>query len=572
MPNEEEKSSELLSAEQVWDVVSFARYLNGYNSFITPDSINARMKQINLNPIAATEALLATAMKDPKNNEETLQSISQFLELSTMVYKRLISYSANMLAFDITYTSNAKADEYKLPKYKKDLDIVESFLDKFEFRNEFRAAVRGMLRSDAYFAAFYDLGNKYILQELPSDYCKITGRWEGGLLFSFDFTWFEQPGVDISMYPDWFKKKYIELDKKRAALIYEPSTYKPYLPVEKRGSSYYMMWVDVPPEVGACFKFAPELATRLPYFTPLFNDLVLQPAVRALQQNMNMAEASKMIIGEVPLLNKEAKATVKDSIAISPDLLGKFLALVKSGISESVKLSAAPLQNFKSIDFEGNNEMYDKYVRTTLALSGVNTNLIFSSDVKPNVIETQLSLNVDEQLMCALYEQFEEYLGYQINLRTKSFKFSFVFEGTDFSINRDARFDKAMSLFDKGIVLPQKIAAALRMKPSELRKHMEEAKANDFMGLLTPPSFMQQKEMADINAKNTKEVTQINIDAQKENAKIAADAASKAAETKAKESDSGEGAGRPQKEATALTDEGANTRASGANIARGGKV
>lgn len=530
----EENKDELITEQEVWSVVEFARYLNGYNNaFLTPDSINARMKQINLNPIAATETLLATAMKDPKNNEEVLQKMSQFFEVTTMVYKRLISYSANMLSFDITYTSNVKENEYKLAKYKKDLDAVESFLDKFEFRKEFRAAVIGMLRNDAYFAAFYDLGNKYILQELPSDYCKITARWEGGLLFSFDFSWFDQPGVDIDMYPDWFKKEYSKLNKRRKEVNSGTSTYRPNLPIDKRGNSYYMTWVDVPPEVGVCFKFAPELATRLPYFTPLFNDLVLQPTVRALQQNMNMAEASKMVVGEVPFLSKDTKATVKDGIAISPELLGKFLALVKSGISESIKLTAAPLQNFKSIDFEGNSEMYDRYVRTTLALSGVNTNLIFSSDVKPNVIETQLSLNVDEQLMCSLYEQFEDYLNYQVNLRTKTYKFSFAFEGTDFFTNRKDRFDKAMSLFDKGIVLPQKIAAALRMKPAELRKHMEEAKANDFMSMLTPPSLMQKKEL---------------------------------------EEETGKGAGRPQKEDSDLTDEGADTRATGANIARGGKV
>lgn len=552
----EENKENLLTQEEVWDVVEFARYLNGYsNMMLTPDLINSRMKQINLNPIAATEALLTAAMKDPKNHEEELQAFSQSFELVSMVYKRLISYSANMLSFDITYTSNAKPEDYKLPRYKRDLEIAESFLDKLEYRKEFRAAVRGMLRNDAYFATFFDLGNKYILQELPSDYCKITGRWEGGLLFSFDFTWFDQPGVDISMYPDWFKKKYLELNSRRKEISYNPSSYKPYLPVGERGNSYYMTWVDVPPDVGVCFKLAPELVTRLPYFTPLFNDLVLQPTVRALQQNMNMAEASKMIVGEVPLLNKEAKATVRDSIAISPDLLGKFLALVKSGISESVKISAAPLQNFKSIDFEGNNEMYDSYVRTTLATSGVNTNLIFSSNIKPNVIETQLSLNVDEQLMCSLYEQFEEFIGYQVNLRTKHFKFSFVFEGTDFFINRDARYRKAMDLFDKGIILPQKIAASMRMKPAELRRHMEEASAIGFVDMLTPPSFMQQKEMAEINAKTAEK-----------NAKIAAE------NNQNQTSDSQDGAGRPRKSDSELTDEGAETRASGANIGKGGKL
>lgn len=547
----EENEKNLLTEEEVWDVIDFARYLNGFNSYVTPDTINSRMKQINLNPIAATEALLSAAMADPKNNEDNLQAFSQNFELISMVYKRLISYSVNMLSFDITYTSNAKAEDYKLPKYKKDLDIVESFLDKFNYREEFRTAVREMLRNDAFFATFFDLGDRYILQELPPSYCKITARWAGGLLFSFDFSWFEQAGVDIDMYPDWFKKKYIELDKKRKKAYNNPTSYNPSLPLNKRGNSSYITWVDIPPEVGVCFKFSPELATRLPYFTPLFNDLVLQPTVRALQQNMNMAEASKMVIGEVPMLNRDSKATVKDSIAISAPLLGKFMALVKSAVSESVKIAAAPLQNFKVVDFEGNSDMYDSYMRTTLALSGVNTNLIFSSNAKPNVIETQLSLNVDEQLMTSLYEQFEEYLGYQINLRTKNFKFNFVFEGTDFSVNRDSRFEKAMTLFDKGIILPQKIAAAMRMKPSELRKQMEEAKAMDFMGMITAPSFEQQKELANMNIKSGQETAEKNIEAQKEAA---------------------ESAGRPQKKPTELTDEGANTRAGGANIGRGGKV
>ena len=51
-----------------------------------------------------------------------------------------------------------------------------------------------MLRNDAYFGLLRDTGEKVILQELPSDYCKITGRWENGFLFSFNMQWFLQPG------------------------------------------------------------------------------------------------------------------------------------------------------------------------------------------------------------------------------------------------------------------------------------------------------------------------------------------------------------------------------------------
>ena len=566
MANEESEKI-LLTEEETWSVLEFARALNGYSPFFTPDTLNARMKQINLNPIAATEAILAAAMKDPKSNEETLQGLSQTFELTSMVYKRLISYYANMLSFDITYTSSAKKEEYATPRYKKALDIFETFLYKFDYKKEFRSAVREMLRNDAYFGAFFDLGNRYILQELPPDYCKITGRWEGGLLFSFNFDWFNQPGVDIETYPDWFRKKYLELYNKteNGGNAYK---YDPALPIDRRGKSYYMRWVDIPPEIGACFKFSPELATRLPYFAPLFNDLILQPTMRAMQQNLNMSEASKIIIGEVPLLNRDTKATVRDSIAISPELLGRFLQLVKSGVSESVKIASAPLQNFKAIDFEGNSTMYDDYLRTTLALSGVNTNLIFSSNVKPNVIETQLSLNVDEQLLGGLYEQFEEYLAYQANLRIKSFEFYIKFEGTEFSINRDARFQTAMSLFDKGIVLPQKIAAALGMKPSELRKHMEESAGTGFMDLLTPPSFEQQKEIMGIQNKQANDLA----DKQAKNQMDIAKENQKNAPAPDNKNSGKDGAGRPQKRIQDLTDEGASTRASGANIQRGGEV
>jgi hypothetical protein len=93
-----------------------------------------------------------------------------------------------------------------------------------------------MLRNDAYFGCFIDAGNHYVLQELPADYCKITGRWEGGFLFSFNMYWFLQPGVDIDMYPPFFKKKYKELwEEPNVQRQYEPS-----LPPELRAKSTWI--------------------------------------------------------------------------------------------------------------------------------------------------------------------------------------------------------------------------------------------------------------------------------------------------------------------------------------------
>jgi hypothetical protein len=256
---------------------------------------------------------------------------------------------------------------------------------------------------------------------------------------------------------------------------------------------------------------------------------------------------------------------------------------VKSAISEAVKMASAPLTNIQGLSFESDNEMYDSYARTVYALSGVNTNLIFTSAVKPNAIETQLSLNVDEQMMMGLYEQFNLFMNYFANKLTKTFKFMFEFEGTDFFLNRDSRLEKATTLFDKGIIMPQKIAAAIGMKPAQFRKHMEEAAAMGFMSMLTPPALEGQKEIADMTIEAQKEATDKTIKAQKEASKLnqkvtttdkittggGVKTATKSVSAPASTADS---KGRPKKSISKLGEEGVQTRTEGSNIARGGKV
>lgn len=545
--NNEEKTGEVfLTEDEVWNVIDFARQLSGM-TYLSPSLINDRMKEINLNPLRATEALLERALENPRGSESELRGFSQDFEQNSMVYKRLLTYLSNMLSFDITYVCDAKSDEYKKPRFEEDMKKVEEFLDSFDYRKEFKIAVREMLRNDAYFGVFRDTGNAYVLQELPPEYCKITGRWSNGFLFSFDMSWFDQTGVNIDMYPDFFKKKYNEIYEQRK----NRGGYYPSISAELRGKSFWGQWVDVPASLGVCFKLTPELATRLPYFSPLFNDLVLQPLMRSLQKNINMAAASKLLMGEVPFLNKEIKATVRDSIAISPSLLGKFMYLVKNALSEAIKVGSLPLENVQGIEFEGDNDLYDKYLRTALASSGINTNLIFSSSIKPNAIETQLSLDVDEQMMESLYEQFEDFMNYIVKAtKNTRYTYYFSFEGTDFSTNRQKRIDQALSLFNLGIVLPQKIAAAYGMKPHHFMKHLELSKAQGFMDMLTPPTVETQRQMQEFMPQP------MNPGGQQNNPAPAPD----------------KNRGRPQKDISEIGEEGMKTRETASNIGRGGKI
>lgn len=541
----DEQVKDELTEKQVWDFLEFANSLSGasgglYPSIFTPQLLNARMRDISLlGTGGVTESDVSKALENPKENERELLRISEAFEVGSTSYKRILQYMANLPAWDITYhCKNIKdSKEYKSPKYQKDLDVVKDFLDKFDYRKEFGTALKQMFREETFFCVLRDDGEKYVLQQLPSDYCMITGRWDYSLLYSFNYLWFQQGGIDINMYPPIFKNTYTKLFTER-------NNYVPSIAVDSRSNSTWVMWGDCSPADGFwAWKLSPEIATRIPYFSGLFPDFAMQNLIRGLQKSSYMASAAKIIMGEVALLNKDQKTTLKDSLSISPDILGKFLRLIQTAINnEAIRVASVPLQNVNAIEFAADNTLYSSYLKTTLGSSGVNANLLFSSEIKPNAIETELSASVDEFVAMSVYPQFNSFIEYHINKLTKNYKFSFRFEGSNFYLDRQRRFDTQMKLSEKGIVNPQKIAASLGQNPFEFQAQLEEARAMGWVDNLTPLA----------NEQNTPTMKK------PENEGVP---------TSGKTGDKG----RPKKDETKISESGMQTRSDGANIGRGGK-
>ncbi len=483
---------DLLSQNEVKDVMfafnEFSNQLNRgngiYPQVLNPLLVNNRMQDVTLNPIIATEEKLAQALASPKESEIELLGFSEYFEVISQPYKRMLEYLSSMLSWDLTYTCvTADKEDYGTAAYKKALSKMETMLERFDYVKEFSIVVKELLRNEAYFCSPRFDTDQIVLQELPSspNYTKITGRFSHGLLFSFNMQWFIQPGVDINMYDPFFGQSYSEMWGSSS------EGYRQYLPGISpldRGNSSWVYWQDIPTDVGWAWKMSPEIATRLPHFTGLFSDLILQPLMRNLQKNMNMASAHKILAGEVAFL-KDTGAKVKDALTMSPEVLAKFLQLVSSALNSAIKATAAPLSNIQGISFPGDNALYPEYLKNMLASSGLNTNLIFTSDVRPNQLESQLSLNSDEQLMLGLYPQFNAFMNYKFNI-DKRFKWKFEFEGTNFFTNRAERLERQTTLMQNGIVLPQKISAAVGIRYSHFKKQMEESKAEGFVDSLTP--------------------------------------------------------------------------------------
>lgn len=477
-----EQTDILLSADEVWNVVKFAQELYKGQGVFNPMLINQAMQSLTMNPQQATLEKIDQALLDPKNNEQQLIGYSEFEELTSMIYKRVLYYFGGLLEFNWTYTCvNAEGGDYKSKGYKRDLKEIEIFFDKFNPKQEFRSVIKQLMRQEAYFGVFRNDGTyRHTIQELPQQRCLITGRWELGILFDFDMMFFNQAGTDINMYPPIFKKFYNRAFGNNQNI----NSYNPANGVFNRDGSWTYYVQTSPEDNFWCFKLVSEITTRVPFLSPYLKDVVLQDLIRALQTDSYIANASKLLVGSVPFL-KDTKASVKDSIALAPETLAKFLQLMKSGLSNAIKVVAAPLENISGVEFKGDSTLYDSYLKTTASGAGINSRLIYSYD-RQNILETKLSMDIDMNVLRPVLTQMENFLEFFANKNTKKFKFKFHLTGFNTALDREERLTSAKTYAENGMVMDQQWASAIGMSPFDFRRQMEETRENGFVEKLTP--------------------------------------------------------------------------------------
>lgn len=488
------KENEVLDEQSVWNVIEFARNIaNSYTNVFTPDLVHQRMMDTNMNPIKANSDQIDTALQNPKASEDVLTSMSEFFEYTNMLYKRTLKYMAQIPSFDYTYEC-INCDDYSSKAYLRDEKILEEFFDKFDHRSEFEKIIEMCMRQEVYYSFFRDDGEKYIFQEMPRKYCKITGRSEWGLLYDVNMYFWLLPGVSIDMYPPVIKKYFNKIFGGKGSVNYNPAN-----SIDNRTGSY-VYYVQTSPEQGAwAFKFNELQAGSIPFLSPMFSDLVLAPQIRSLQMNKYIAEANKMIIGTIPLLKDAKTGSVKDMLALSPESAGRFMGLVRQGLASSIGAGVAPMENWTQVDFKAGDNFQMDYNKNLSSSSGISSRLIYSID-RPNQTETLASLAIDEWLSCHMYPQFEAFLNYNINAKTKKYKFKIKLEGSKFPTNKEIRFNQAKDLASLGIVDHQMFASACGMNPHTFLRRLQMTKSKNFVDELTPIATAYQQSGKDVGA------------------------------------------------------------------------
>lgn len=499
-----EKKENTLSIDDLEEIFKFARYIYSADpyGYFSPDMSHKNIIDLNNNPQAPTKQKVIDALTNYKDNTDVLSAYSEFMEAFDMIYKRVSYYYANMLAYDldIICTNAYTSENYKSKEYKEDLRRVYKFLDSFDYKSEFAKVTKELLRRQKYFVWFRDSqgsfsegeldisdtkGNKtknFCLQTMPQQYCKITGRWEYGYLYDFDMSYFTRAGISLDSYDPIFRKYWTNVfGEDGKALKYTPTS-----PLNDRFGNF-ALWTQTSPDDNAwVFVMDESNIASTPFLSPSIPNLLTDKEIEALQTDKNLISARAILAGEIQLLDKQKSGASTDAMAYNIKTLMKLLQLVKKGLTDNINAVAMPTKEPRLYQFnDSNTDMVSKQnTNTTAQLAGA-SRIIYSTD-KMSETEAKNAVITDYNIMATLYPQYEHFLNFFVNKKTRKYKFKFHLSGCTYPFVRESESEQLISLMDKGVILaPRTYAKLVRMTPMDFDRLLEEGKYSEWTDELT---------------------------------------------------------------------------------------
>lgn len=486
----------LLERSQVEEVIQFAQDLWAIEKYgyYSPWTQNQLLNNLNNSPKVPTYKSIVEALSSYKQSSDNLQDYMEFMQKFDMIFARTLMSYVNMLSFDLTITcKNAfTKEDYQSKEYQEDKKKIYKFLDAFDYKAEFRRMLQEMLRHEVVYTWFRktkwgNKGMKCALQMMPQNRCMLTGYWEKGLLYDFDMNYFLQPGVDIDGFDPAFKKYYNNVFGENVT----PWNYVPTNPLSSHDGTF-ALWTQTSPEDGAwAWKFDMSNFNTTPFLAPFLKNAIRNDEIAMLQYNKDIASAYGILAGEIKTFDNAGSGTVANQFTIDPKIVSILMSKVKQGLQgigneANTKAVAMPVENIKWFQYKDENpDMYGTQLSTSAGAGSSVGRIIYSSDRMSNA-EIEAGIIDQYNTVKQVYSQFNNFMDFFANKLTRHYKFSFIFDGCSYPFEREKRFDRLVTIADKGLVLgPSAWASAMGYKPQEFERLLEESKFNGWIDSLS---------------------------------------------------------------------------------------
>jgi hypothetical protein len=507
---EEKEIEQELSRSQVFNTVAYIDALYGVGrgmNYYDSQMENKNLIDLNNNPMIPSYESLRQSIANYQASAESLQDYSEFMYVWDSLYGKVIDHKVGLLAFDrYEYCTNMVDPSVEMNSidYIEDKRRVAKFFERFKDKQEWLRVAKNVMKTDTYFTWLRDSSGSFDeeaitlenekgysvkrsqgfgLQMMPQEYCRISGEFISergkGYLWDFDLGYFNEAQVNVSNFDPSLIQSYNE--KKANGQL--KSFINTNSDLNKTNSSFDG-YVRTKVNNGAwCWKYNTDNFNAIPPLTSLLKSAYNNDVIERLQKDKDMLTCYSIIAGE---MKTKKENNDKNALLMDEKAVGSLMKLArKVANNDKIKMIPFPLEELEMFQFNDGNTSMSKNQFVSMAKQGASaSSLIYASEKMGEMEFKSALINDFNSISNALYPQFENFLNFYVNKKTKKYKFKFRVVGSNIPFLRQAELDNHIKLSDKGLqVSPSRWGTLLGYSGNEYEQLMAEAKYGNMQEL-----------------------------------------------------------------------------------------
>ena len=379
-------------------------------------------------------------LSDPEKYEKQLREAVIYIYGASSHFRRIVQYFVGLT--DLSYV----VEPYRIDPKKANTKTVSNnyrkvlnALSAMSIKTQFPKVLTVCFREDVFYGTMWVTSDDITIQQLPSDYCKIT-TIEGGVFnVTFDFVYFDTHPEMLPFYPQEFRDKYEAYRANR---------------------SYHWVELDSPTSFAVkCNDDNPGYA--MPPFAGLLRELYDIESYKQLKEAQTALENYAMVAMTIPLDDD-------GNWGIDLDKAKEFWSNLDSVLPDEIGSVLTPMDLTK-ISFEksntGDTDTVTEAEQHLFSAAGVSSLLFNNEEASANAL--LLSIKTDQSLTYALVKQIQNVINRYIHSQNygKYFKVNFLDVST---YNRKDMGDAYLKAAAYGIPTISYYAASQGMGQAEL--------------------------------------------------------------------------------------------------------
>lgn len=341
-------------------------------------------------------------LSNPYTYEKNLRDAITYIYGASSHFRRLIQYFVSLS--DLSYVvSPYKIDPKKANVRTTNISYrkVLNALSAMDIKNQFPKILTVCLREDTFYGTMHVTTDNIIIQQLPSDYCRISSIENNVLNVTFDFSYFDSRQDMLQYFPAEFETKFRQIYQK-----------------DRRAK-----WIELDAPTSFAIKATTDiLEYSMPPFAGILRDIYDIEDYAQLRLSKTALENYAMVVMNLPMDDEgrwkidfdKAKDFWKNLDNVLPDEIGSILTPMET---DKISFERTHADDTSTVT-EAEQNLY--------TAAGVSS-LLFNNE-KASANALMLSIKVDQAFTYSIVKSIEDMVNRFVQYQGygKNFKVTFL--------------------------------------------------------------------------------------------------------------------------------------------------